>query len=341
MAFSDHWFRRHHARLVWALNAPLTRGLMRDLLDIPLVPDQPIVGIGPSHVIGLERVLPDGLLEQRGVFSSGPVYAMRVYKRGKALWWAMHYWDALFPDRFPDWVLAQRLSFGLLTLTVDPDAGTPGTTSVDGAPGRAAVESWASIRAGGGNFATATSVAVPAFRLQTSGSAGFWSQMIRGIFHFDTSALTSSATISAATFRLYCTALTDTLSIANDLCVVASTVTSDNTLANSDYQSIGSTEFASRFAWASWSTSAYNDLALNATGIAAVSLTGVTKIATRADDDLDNTEPSVSFVDGNKNEPTVQAADNGSNEPQLDITYTLPSGSPPRRPSRMMTGMGR
>lgn len=58
-----------------------------------------------------------------------------------------------------------------------------------------------------------------------------------------------------------------------------------------DFDAHGSTEFATRIALSAWSTAAYNDFALNASGLAAVSKTGDTMYCVRGSLDLDNTSP--------------------------------------------------
>ena len=59
-------------------------------------------------------------------------------------------------------------------------------------------------------------------------------------------------------------------------------------------------------------------------GIAIVSKTGITKLATLMSGDIDNSAPSTT---PNSNcYFNVYHSDNGSNKPKLVITYTLPTG---------------
>lgn len=101
--------------------------------------------------------------------------------------------------------------------------------------------------------------------------------------------------------------------------IVSSTPASDTTIANADYSQLGSTKFSSNVFISSLLTGQYNEISLNATGIAAISKTGVTKLGIRIDCDIDNTEPS--WQASAEANIQINMADNGSNVPYLEITY--------------------
>jgi hypothetical protein len=92
-----------------------------------------------------------------------------------------------------------------------------------------------------------------------------------------------------------------------------------------DYAGCGSTSFTGApKSYSGWSTGGYNDFTFNATGIAAISLTGVSCFSVRnANYDVAGIEPawSSNFLSN----IAAYTADNGSNEPQLVVTYTAPS----------------
>lgn len=128
---------------------------------------------------------------------------------------------------------------------------------------------------------------------------------------WDTSSLTSSATISSAFERIVGTGAT-----ANpDSCVlnlVAHTTASNTSLVTGDWGNIDVTSFGS-VSFAAFNTAGNNDITLNATGISAISLTSYTKIAMRFDRDINNTAPTAD------NHLTF---DNTIG--YLSVTYTLP-----------------
>jgi hypothetical protein len=118
--------------------------------------------------------------------------------------------------------------------------------------------------------------------------SGLFDTISRAIFAFDTSSITDSDTIDSATFSLRGTTKVFANGItASRLAVVSGSMAAPGTPASSDYGNVGSTEFAS-VTYAGYSTSAYNDLSLNASGLANITKTGITQFATRLGSDLDN-----------------------------------------------------
>lgn len=137
----------------------------------------------------------------------------------------------------------------------------------------------------------------------------------RAFYPVDTSALTSGAVISAATMNYYWVSNTNVDSVGNVL--VSTSQASNTTLANADYDQIGTTDFG-RKAWSSHSSDAMNLIDLNASGIAAINLTGTTKIGIINTRDFDNSAPT-----GNNYSATRFAAYTGtSSDPYLQVTYT-------------------
>ena len=146
-----------------------------------------------------------------------------------------------------------------------------------------------------------------------------WYRMVRSFFLFDTSALSSAATITSATFSFYATAKTDNFN--QGISLIGSTPASNNNLVSGDFDQIGTTQYASDLDITSISTSAYNAMSLNATGIAAVSLTGITKFGVRLSGDRSNTEPS--WVSTTGVAVAAYFADNSTNKPKLVVEHSL------------------
>jgi hypothetical protein len=203
----------------------------------------------------------------------------------------------------------------LATLTVYPDPD-PETATVDGHCERQATESWATVRAA----SAATSV--------DSGTSGSGASLIfgqvfivdsnnrrivRGFTLFDTSALGDTDTINSGTLSLYRESVSGT-----DTCeIIATTPASNTNLVLEDYDQIGSTTFGT---FSSPPSGQYTNVSLNASGIAAISKTGVTKLGGRQTWDYTNTAQAPS----SEGRFTPYSADdtNGSRDPKLVVDYT-------------------
>lgn len=113
----------------------------------------------------------------------------------------------------------------------------------------------------------------------------------RGFYLFDTSSITDTDTLDSAVLSLYGrdsgTANTDT----SDVDIVSTTPASNTAITTADFDQFGSTAFSS-IAISSWVTSAYNDFTLDASGIASITTTGVSKFGARNSRDTDNSAPT-------------------------------------------------
>jgi hypothetical protein len=323
IAFNKDWFAKNQRVLLWLLNAPLIKVWFRWVLrirphDCPLT--TPITDIEANNFSFGDRLIKrngEWLLERTTDFRTHPKFGKRLYFAFRPLWWLIHFWDWALADRFiPKW------SYGFSTLTVFPDAGSPGTTTVDGGVNRAAVnETFGTIRAGAGNQHDDVGGGM-AVRLLASASTDQYENMERLIALFDTSSLTSSATISAATFSLYGFSSGNLLGGTQGIAIVASTPASNTALANSDFSQLGSTRFATDLAIGSMSTSGYNDFALNASGIANISKTGISKFGARITADIDNTAPTWGSAEQARANFRTADTSGTSQDPQLVVTYS-------------------
>jgi hypothetical protein len=96
---------------------------------------------------------------------------------------------------------------------------------------------------------------------------------------------------------------------------------SDSSFVASDYGNFGTTKFASDTVVSGWTTAAYNDFTLNASGIANVSKTGNSKFGWRFTEDIDNSSPT--WVSGAQTLTLARdAATAGTTEdPLLTVTH--------------------
>jgi len=315
-AFGPAFFARWQWLLVGALDTPLVGRWLRWVLRI-----RPCdVGYRARIV----RVLPHAYIVEHADHSftldvrSHWVFAQRMYHAFKWVWWTCHAWDLLIAQP-----LVPALDLGFATLTAYPDAD-PETTTVDGQVGRFGVnETWSTIRAGAGNSANDSATASDLIFINASSTTNQWQANVRGLFLFDTSALTSAANISAAQLSLYVNIITDNLVASPNADIYTATPASNTALAATDYSQVGSTsQTGSPRTFASMTASAYNAFTFNATGIGNVSKTGVSKFGIRnANFDVANVAPA--WVSGSFSR--IQVAMAGSaNPPKLEITYTVP-----------------
>ena len=155
----------------------------------------------------------------------------------------------------------------------------------------------------------------------TKNSAVDW-LVRRAYYLFDTSALTSGATISAGVFSLAGGGgiLDNADSTGYD--IVASTPASSTTIADSDFPNVGSTVFAT-IALSSFVTTdgVYNDFTLDSNGRANISQTSISKFAGRISRDTANSAPT------GANTMFGYFADQAgtTKDPKLVVTYTISS----------------
>ena len=220
---------------------------------------------------------------------------------------------------------------GNTTDTYYPDAN-PESTSVDGDVGRGpgTAESWSTIRSastgttGDNHDSNASRVTFYIYSPASSGDS--WGSLHRSYYLFDTSALPEGNEISSATLSLYGNAKSDALSITPDINIYSSNPASNTALVPDDYDQHGTTAYSTAITYSGWSTSGYNDFALNGSGIAAISATGVSKFGARnANYDVSGTVPTHS-VSADSYVHSYYADQTGTtNDPKLVIVHDVPN----------------
>lgn len=215
-----------------------------------------------------------------------------------------------------------------------------------------AVASWATVQgAATGTSADATSVVLNGNGSDFARSAGVLRQnaglgfmVARSIVNFDTSAIPDTDTVSAATLSLWGTSKTNELNSGEDAIIItpATPAGTDNVVTADfdqvgDIASPGTGAYSSSIDLSAIATAAYNDFALNATGLAAISKTGITTMGIRILDD-DSTVPG--FSSDQTNAMSIQSADfaGTGQDPQLVVTHGAAAAGTLIR--RMMTGIG-
>lgn len=321
VVFDKNWFLKHQSKLLWLLNNALTQKWFRWVLCIDY--KGVINRIEPNaYWFGAKKK--GNKIEVTADFRTHAKYSKRLYYAFLPIWWAMHIWDLFIDNTLP------KLSFGFSTLTVFPNAGDPGTVSIDGDVGRStATETFATIRSSAGNNHNSNVADNDCALILASTSANRYDFMRRAIFLFDTSSIGSSQVVSDATLSLFGTVLdtSNGLGGAQGVALVNSSPASNTTLANTDYGNVGTTRYATDIPIGSWSTSAYNVFTLNATGISNIAKTGVTKTGTAVSGDVDNVEPT--WSSGGQASASCNFADQAgtTNDPKLVVNYSLPNSN--------------
>ena len=182
--------------------------------------------------------------------------------------------------------------------------------------------SWASIRGGAG--VSALDLQTESWPVEVFGdtTTNNWREFRRGAFLFDTSALPDTDSIDSAILSLYGSNKYDNLSATPTINIYSSAPASDTELVGGDYDSLGSTNYATAITYASWNTAGYNDFTLNASGLAAISATGVSKFGLRSESfDVNDAEPTWS---ANGLGFKIRMADYAGtvNDPKLVVTHS-------------------
>jgi len=166
-------------------------------------------------------------------------------------------------------------------------------------------------------------------QIYSTGTQDQYYSLVRGVLLFNTSDLTSDATISSASLFLYGKGRRSGLG-KTDFNVYASTPASNNALVDADYDNFGTTAYCDTdIDYDGFKVADWNEFSFNSTGKTAVSKTSVTKLGLRlATIDVGRTEPS-GWVSNNRSgfEPYMRGSAN--HKPKLTVTYTLPATDVP------------
>lgn len=319
------FFNRHQRNILKFTNSKIGRwffGLNR------LVGDNKVLYITPSSVSVARN---DGLYDTYCV--SRNVYAINL---AKVLFWlpvfqretnGMNVLRPAYQLAFIFFLTLLKPSFGFLltTSTFNPVAGT--NSPIDGQINNGA---------GAQSFATSRAAAAGTSASATEGTAQFnggyydgndanSNSIQRAVFHFDTSAIPDTDTISAATFSIYVTSVNNganTWPGSNAYVgLVLSNPTLDNAIVVADYEITAHwtmTKQGADLAHASLTAAnQYYDWILNATGLGNISKTGLTKLGLANGNDIDN----VAYTATTNFGFSCQFADAAANLPKLVVTH--------------------
>jgi hypothetical protein len=307
--FSHAWFRRNQRTLITVLNLP---GLGRECRRaLGLSVDGRMVAVYPHASI---RACGDMCI---GEFFSRDLVAKRMHREFAGVWQLAHWFDQRIAN-----TLCPALNLGFDTLTAYPDAN-PETATVDGYAWRSGVdETFATIVSAAGTQALDTDPDLYAV-VWASTTTDQFKEIDRMIFLFDTSAI-GGGNISDAILSLWGLSKTGALG-APPLHACASSPAGNTSVGASDFATMGSTSFGN-IAWASLvsTDTAYSDITINASGLAAINKTGVTKLGARIEWDI-NASFTGTWGSTLANVLQVASAENASGTakaPKLTVTFT-------------------
>lgn len=333
----DLWFSVHQDLLLWMVNTRAGRDIFCIPQEYPL-----IVKITKNSVHFLLEYHGDGRPALLAAdFRVGAKWANVVRYR----WMQFNAMARYFATRIPENIHLSAMtrfarSVCVDTLTSYPDPH-PETTTVDGYVYTHGSSTWASAHAAtNGEVATDDGV-----DLIAGTSSVFY--ILRSFILFDTSSLTSGATISAGVVSLYAKTNNNLDNDANAWTnIYQSNPASNTSLSLADFDQCGDavtnpTKGASDVALSGQSINNYIDHTLTATGRGWIDKTGVTKLGIREGHDAVDDAPNIT---GSQEQDMYYASADTANttsDPKLTVTYTVVSFILPQIERTMPRGIGR
>ena len=312
------WFKFWQPSLLGLVNTEHGRDLFSIEHDLPT-----IVEIAPWYIKWTT-----GLNEYQSEFHSKAVYNRRL----------LHRWDEIASDLRSPLLVPRYVYFRGQKLPVPmggtdtifrPDADTE-SNSVDGHIGFAGLDDridWAAATTDDGSAVTQTRDSHGTINATAFQRSGTWEDFTRAFLLFNTASIGSDV-VSAAVLA-FTSSQTTTSATEQTWSVVSSTPASNTALVAADYDNVGSTSFGSIEADSGVTTdsSTYNAITLNGSGEAAISTSGVTKLAMRWYADLADAEPS-SGTNGCQIQMLSADTSGTSKDPKLTVTHAAPAFIP-------------
>lgn len=304
--FSRDWFEINQPILLFILNNPFAYKI-RELIGINKI--EPIYKLTPNAVhFKLDKEY------YKAEFYTRAVFADMLHKNFESVWRTLHN-----IDMFLKLIKLRRINFGFDTLTVYPDPH-PEVNTVDGYTYPDATEMlWADKRnQGGGGSNDSLIYSGHILRIDTKTTSGYYSNIFRAHFLFDTSSLGSDVNITSSEFSFVCAYKQSTFaSCDRDFHLCSTNPASNTELVPDDHQTVGDISFGS--IGFNSVVVGRNYIALNSNGLAAISKTGISKFGARMGADINNIEPTwgvnkLAYYTGYYTE-------NSANKPRLDVTY--------------------
>ncbi len=270
-------------------------------------------------------LVPDGT-KRPMVSDTGEAYELDNFKEDpeKAIHEALEETIRVVPRGTPEKIVAGKQ--GRTTSTFYPDANAE-STSVDGRAGNStSSQSWGTKVAGSGTDHDDSTDIESVFYVQSGAVLDEWAVLRRAFYLFDTSAIPDTDTVTSATLSVKGTFKGDNLSVTPDLNVYASTPASNTAIADGDYSNVGTTAFSTAVSYANYLVDgSFTDWALNASGIAAVTVSGVSKFSLRnASYDVANVSPTWSSAQTTQMNGYYADNTGTTSDPKLVVVHAAP-----------------
>ena len=310
--FSKEWFEKYQKPILRFSNTKLGRRVLYIHGNRSSVGKHRITKVLPSCIEWRQ----DGKLYAE--FRTNNRYALRLYHAFKPVWHLFHWWDMTFANR-----LSEQLNLGFDTFY--PDAH-PESTSADGYSFRSSTATtFSDLRDSNGNGLDDSGTII-IMSLVSSSTTDRYTNLSRGFAFFDTSSLDDLATVTSAVLSLKGSNKLNDLG-SPDLHVAGTTSLNQTKVDQNDYQTVQRASFGS-VAYAGFSTTAYNDVTLDANGRSNVKTNDLSRFSLQLSWDL-NDNFTGSWVSNSGSRFYVRSADSSgtSSDPKLVVTVELPSSS--------------
>ena len=209
-------------------------------------------------------------------------------------------------------------------------------TSVDGYTdddqGGASTDTWATARGLPGDTANDTGASL-LLGIAASGNGNNWSDLYRVHILFDTSAIPDTHDITSSTVAGNGAAKSDGLGTTPAQALVTSAPATDTAIVAGDHDGMTTTlQSDTQIAYADFTVDVYNAFPLNATGLASISKTGITKFGVRPSLDLaDSPIPSWSSNAQSRLDWKSADTEGTSTDPYILVEHSEPvTASAPR-----------
>jgi hypothetical protein len=326
MALDEEKFDRWQPNLLALLNEPKLKRFARWRMGLRnrAALDEEIIAIDPHHI-----TVPLGVNQFRSSFSSQPAIQKGLYHGFKPVFWGMHAYDWLLPDRCSQrWVqsLIRPLrpafeGFGLKTLSVYSQAGGGGsnvTCDINLAvaspyyPG----SSLGDLQSGNGTIIGYSNYSYLGGELDSSISST-WSSLSRSIMTYDTHSLTSAASVTSAAYTYSISSNQDNQGGTFELYIVNASTASPGNMGGGDWGNITNYNVGNQGIIAG-----NGSVTLN--GQENLNKTGITCLGLMIWWDM-NSNFNGYWSDNSYNTIYINSADTGSSAPCLVVTYTGPT----------------
>jgi len=216
---------------------------------------------------------------------------------------------------------ASKIEYGKIGTTVTVIYGSVGASDGFARRGNGLNESFSTIRDGNGIAADTTGADI---YTMISCVAANYEDLIRGVITFaDLSTYVAGNTVVSSTISLFGSGVSNTVAWGAN--IVGANPGSQTTIIASDYQTVQRNKFSTAKTTATWSTTAYNTFAFNATGTAYIQAGNESFIIT-ADQDTDNSGPACSG--GNQGYTMTKSAETAGSTQDPFITIETTSATP-------------